>query len=218
MNAGMPEQDQVARMTPGVPDVPGAYNKLPPVLQMSVGREVRKWRRYRDLNGADLSKAAGISFGMLSRIESGTVTPSLATLQSLASALGVPISAFFRRSSKALIPQEKFGETEYVNVLTHAAGKRNVIINAYILKLDDGRTTREIFNKGYKSFMFVIRGELSCGYRNEAHDLRAGDSILTDNKEAIFVTGSRASQGLVLCVDVGLEAAGREFHKDAADA
>lgn len=34
---------------------------------------------------------------------------------------------------------------------------------------------------------------------------------MTDNKEAIFVTASEASQGLVLCVDVRLEVADQEL-------
>lgn len=62
------------------------------MLQVAIGRAVRDRRRRYELNGADLAKAAGISLGMLSRIERGTVSPSLATLHALALCLGIPVT------------------------------------------------------------------------------------------------------------------------------
>ena len=66
-------------------------------LEISIGREVRFFRKKMDLTIADLAKLAGLSTGMLSKIENGIASPSLATLQALSSALNIPVTAFFRK-------------------------------------------------------------------------------------------------------------------------
>ncbi|MFM2278049.1 MAG: hypothetical protein RLZZ444_280, partial [Pseudomonadota bacterium] len=66
-------------------------------LEMAIGHEVRTLRKKLGITGADLASATGISLGMLSKIENGNTSPSLTTLQALAQALGVPVTAFFRR-------------------------------------------------------------------------------------------------------------------------
>src|SRR6202789_2891000 len=59
----------------------------------NVGRQLgavaRRVRESQDLTLTDVAVSAGISAGMLSRLETGRVTPSLETLVALAGALGV---------------------------------------------------------------------------------------------------------------------------------
>src|SRR5580693_5290647 len=59
----------------------------------NVGRQLgavaRRVRESQDLTLTDVAVSAGISAGMLSRLETGQVTPSLETLVALAGALGV---------------------------------------------------------------------------------------------------------------------------------
>ncbi|MEQ9489842.1 MAG: XRE family transcriptional regulator [Alphaproteobacteria bacterium] len=64
-------------------------------LGTEVGIEVRRLRRMQDMTVSELAKSAGMSQGMLSRIENGQTMPSLTTLNNLAEALNVPISSFF---------------------------------------------------------------------------------------------------------------------------
>ena len=49
-------------------------------LEESLGAQIRLLRRRADLTGAELATSAGISLGMLSKIENGQISPSLATL------------------------------------------------------------------------------------------------------------------------------------------
>ena len=53
------------------------------LLEEAIGREVRNFREKLGLTIAELAKSSGISAGMLSKIENGTTSPSLSTLQSL---------------------------------------------------------------------------------------------------------------------------------------
>ena len=56
---------------------------LPRALEASIGFEVRRLRKSMDLTVAQLGLMAGISAGMLSKIENGTISPSLSTLSAL---------------------------------------------------------------------------------------------------------------------------------------
>jgi len=65
-------------------------------LESAIGREVRNFRHQLNMTVAQLSQAAGLSAGMLSKIENGQTSPSLATLPELSQALQVPVTSFFR--------------------------------------------------------------------------------------------------------------------------
>ena len=65
-------------------------------LEIAIGKQVRSSRKRLNLTVAALAKQAKLSTGMLSKIENGQTSPSLATLTSLANALQVPVTSFFR--------------------------------------------------------------------------------------------------------------------------
>jgi transcriptional regulator with XRE-family HTH domain len=73
---------------------------LPRSLEAGIGTEVRRLRKSLDITVAELGFAAGISTGMLSKIENGAISPSLATLDALAKALNVPISRLFAETEE----------------------------------------------------------------------------------------------------------------------
>ena len=55
-------------------------------LEARIGAEIRRERKRRDMTVASLADAAGLSQGMLSKIETGQTSASLATLSRLAEA------------------------------------------------------------------------------------------------------------------------------------
>ena len=66
-------------------------------LEDAIGRQVRVYRTQLGMTIANLARQAELSPGMLSKIENGQTSPSLTTLQSLAAALNVPVTALFRQ-------------------------------------------------------------------------------------------------------------------------
>jgi DNA-binding XRE family transcriptional regulator len=66
------------------------------LLEQAIGRAVKDFREKLGLTIAELAKAAEMSAGMLSKIENGATSPSLASLQALGKALQVPVTAFFK--------------------------------------------------------------------------------------------------------------------------
>ena len=66
------------------------------LLEEAIGREVKGFREKLGLTISELANAAAMSAGMLSKIENGATSPSLASLQALGKALQVPVTALFR--------------------------------------------------------------------------------------------------------------------------
>jgi DNA-binding XRE family transcriptional regulator len=103
----MPERPELRRRSPrygkpGSDAGPGSYSPTREQLaaqrlETLIGLEIRSLRKSRDLTVAELGAAAGISTGMLSKVENGAISPSLATLHALAMALSVPITRVFTR-------------------------------------------------------------------------------------------------------------------------
>ena len=85
--AGSKEQDQDQ-------DPHALQGSRDSMLEVAIGREVRAFRNKLGITASDLAKAAGLSLGMLSKIENGVTSASLTTLQRLSKALGVP--GYFR--------------------------------------------------------------------------------------------------------------------------
>src|SRR5262245_45449534 len=64
-------------------------------IAAAIGVQIRQLRKRQDISAAELAHQAGLSAGMLSKIENGTVSASLESLESLARALNVPLTSFF---------------------------------------------------------------------------------------------------------------------------
>lgn len=67
----------------------------------SVGREIRRWRRTRELTLAQIAAGSGLNLGYLSQIENSKAVPSLDALLSIARALDVPAAWLLVDSSPA---------------------------------------------------------------------------------------------------------------------
>ena len=80
----MPEQDPHA--------LQGARDNT---LEAAIGREVHGFRKKLGMTVADLSAAAGISVGMLSKIENGQMSPTYEALKKLAEGLEISVPQLF---------------------------------------------------------------------------------------------------------------------------
>src|SRR5258706_13233540 len=94
----MPPKGAVPEMMPVVAELAtgsGEPRVGERTLERAVGTQIRELRGRFHLSVTDLASAVSISSGMLSKIENGQISPSLATLQALAMALNVPITTLF---------------------------------------------------------------------------------------------------------------------------
>jgi len=65
----------------------------------TIGREVRRWRRTRDLTLGQVGERSGLNVGYLSQIENEKAVPSLEALVAIAGALDVPAAWLLLDSS-----------------------------------------------------------------------------------------------------------------------
>ncbi|MDX1402472.1 MAG: helix-turn-helix transcriptional regulator, partial [Kiloniellales bacterium] len=66
-------------------------------LEAAIGNQARRFRHELNMTVNEVAKLAGLSAGMLSKIENGMTSPSLATLKALSKALNVPVTSLFRQ-------------------------------------------------------------------------------------------------------------------------
>jgi transcriptional regulator with XRE-family HTH domain len=65
-------------------------------MARSIGRTLRDLRKQRSLSLNDLARSSGVSTSMLSQMENGRSTPSVAVLWKIAKALDVPVNRFLQ--------------------------------------------------------------------------------------------------------------------------
>src|SRR5512147_939160 len=69
------------------------------VPEVNVGRRLRELRNERGLSIRALAEHSGLNVNTFSLIENGKTSPSVSTLQQIAAALEVPITAFFENNT-----------------------------------------------------------------------------------------------------------------------
>ncbi|WP_349364106.1 MAG: XRE family transcriptional regulator [Roseitalea porphyridii] len=177
-----------ARLTQD-PHKTGAPSTQP--LEVAIGRAVRKFRTQQKLTVAELSRLTGLSIGMLSKIESGSTSPSLTTLQSLSNALRVPLTAFFRgfeeKREFAHTPAGSAVEVERPatraghqykllgHITSHASG---VIVEPYLITLTDQSDTFPSFQHDGIELLYMIEGELDYRHDKQSVRMKPGDTLL----------------------------------------
>ena len=162
-------------------------------LELAIGREVRLRRKGLGITIPELSEASGLSTGMISKIETGSTSPSLTTLEILSIALGVPITAFFARyeQTKAAvhvkagkgIDAERRGTRagHQYKLLGHiGANTSGVIVEPYLITLTNEADTFPAFQHPGLEFLYMLEGEVEYAHDNQTYTLEPGDSLHFD--------------------------------------
>ncbi|MGX9356185.1 helix-turn-helix domain-containing protein [Roseobacteraceae bacterium S113] len=163
------------------------------VLEVAIGREVRAFRKAQGTTVAELSETTGLSIGMLSKIENGNTSPSLQTLQTLANALSVPITSFFRQyEERREAVHTKSGEGvktkregtragHQYNLLGHIGSNASgVIVEPYLIELTTESDTFETFQHGGIETIYMLEGEVDYRHGNDVFTLKPGDTLFFD--------------------------------------
>jgi DNA-binding XRE family transcriptional regulator len=184
------DRDEYSERPQGVSNAPPAAPRL---LERSLGKQVRQLRRDRELSIADLAQAAGISTGMMSKIETGQISPSLATLQSISTALSVSLSSLFAsfedRQDCSYVPSgqgvtiERRGSKvgHVYQLLGHVMGGGDIAIEPYLITLTRTSTPFTGFQHAGVEFLYMLDGEVSYRHGGALYHLKAGDSLLFDS-------------------------------------
>ena len=163
------------------------------VLEIAIGREVRAHRRQQNITVAELSATTGISIGMLSKIENGNTSPSLTTLQALAHAFSVPLTAFFKgfeeqrgavhtKAGEGVeLDREGTRANHQYNLLGHiGANTSGVIVEPYLITLSDKADVFPTFQHGGIETIYMLEGEVDYRHGDDVYPLKPGDTLFFD--------------------------------------
>jgi transcriptional regulator with XRE-family HTH domain len=158
-------------------------------LESYLGNTVRDLRIQHGLTIAAVAERAGISRGMLSKIENAQTATSLDTLEQIANALGVTLSRLFRNYN---IPAEgaqlvksgqgmevvrrgtKSGHTYHL--LAYDQGP-NKTFEPFLITLEDPGEEFTAFEHSGTEFIHMLEGTLEYRVGNETYRLEPGDSL-----------------------------------------
>ncbi len=162
-------------------------------LSAAIGRELRAFRHQQGMTVAELARSSGLSIGMLSKIENGQTSPSLATLERLSRALSIPITAFFRGYEQHRnVVHVKAGDHVEVErrgtraghqyrLLGHlGANASGVIMEPYLITLTRESDTFPTFQHDGIELIYMIEGEVKYRHGSRLFHLEPGDSLLFD--------------------------------------
>ena len=141
---------------------------------------------------SDLATAAGLSIGMLSKIENGGISASLSSLQSLSEALQVPLSSLFASFEErqdcsyvaagtgVTIDRRGTKNGHIYQLLGHVL-RGDIVVEPYLITLREDAVPHTAFRHDGLEFIYVLEGELDYRHGSESYRLRSGDALLFDS-------------------------------------
>lgn len=158
-------------------------------LHRHLGGTMRRLRLQHGLTIAEVSLRAGISRGMLSKIENGLASTSLETLENLANALGVTLAHLFRdynapRGGAQLVKKDqgmqvvrrgtRNGHTYHL--LAYDQGPQKTF-EPFLITLEEPEEHFHNFEHPGTEFIYMLEGLLQYRVGDELFDLQPGDSL-----------------------------------------
>ncbi len=152
---------------------------------VDVGQRLRILRDERGISMRALARRSGLSANALSMIERGLTSPSVSTLNKLATALEVPITAFFRQEPvKEPMVFRKASERSRVpflrGVMEGLGGEAFVgRVEAFLLTLESGGSSgpHGMIHTGHE-LVFCLRGTLEYQVNDQRFNMEPGDSLI----------------------------------------
>jgi transcriptional regulator with XRE-family HTH domain len=154
-----------------------------------VGASARRLRLAQGLTLAELAQNAGISAGMLSRLETGDVSPSLETLAALAKALGITLTALFRDDSASGSDAQLVKKGDGLEVVRRGTKRGHTyhllasdrgpkrVFEPFLVTLTSKSEVFPEFDHPGTEFIHVLEGSLRYRHGTETFLLRPGDSL-----------------------------------------
>ena len=161
-------------------------------LEKAIGRQVRRYRKQLGLTITDLGVRTDLSAGMLSKIENGNTSPSLATLRALSTALNVPVTALFRefeeqrdatfvKAGQGLAIDRRGTRAGHQYRLLGHSVHSDVSVEPYLITLASEAEVFPIFQHAGVEFIYILQGSMVYRHLNATYTLTPGDSLFFDS-------------------------------------
>jgi len=163
-------------------------SKETPGEGVNVGQALRSLRAKRNLSIRALAEKSGLAVNTLSLIENSKTSPSVATLQQLAIALEVPITAFFEnggpknRVAYIKASQRVGAKFAHGGLDDLGAGLTDRTIAPFVVTMNPnaGSGAQPIVHTGHE-FVFCLEGRIVYTIEDQTYLLEPGDSLLFES-------------------------------------
>jgi transcriptional regulator with XRE-family HTH domain len=192
-----------------------------PDLAETLGRRLSALRAEQGLSLRALAGLCRLSVTTIHQIETGRTSPTIATLQLLAGALGIPLTAFFAQESElapvALVRARQRSQVPVPGGALErlATGLPGQSLWGLVLSLEPGKDTgaRPIVHAG-QELVLCLKGTCVYSVDGGEHRLSVGDSLVFDanRPHRSHNPGARTAQVLVVLHAVGPEQATVRSH------
>jgi transcriptional regulator with XRE-family HTH domain len=160
-------------------------------LEASIGFEVRRLRKSMELTVSQLGLMAGISAGMLSKIENGSISPSLSTLNALARALNVSMSSLLAESEErrdcsfvkagqgVRIERRGTKAGHLYDLLGHSLAG-SIAVEPFLITLKRDAQPYTNFRHAGVEFIYMLSGKVRYRHAEGTYVLKPGDALFFD--------------------------------------
>jgi transcriptional regulator with XRE-family HTH domain len=149
-----------------------------------VARNVRRFRHERGYSLSELARRAGLAKQTLSSLEGGLANPTVLTLTTIATALGIPVAhllteygspVLIRRAADATWSEGPDGTVrELDEIYGFGFVRTSLIRHARTVK---GRLEHQAHRPGTLHHAYVMQGKISIGPAGEEVDVGRGDFV-----------------------------------------
>ena len=154
-------------------------------LSVNISERLRALREERDLSIRALGRLSGLSANALSVIERGLSSPSVSTLYKIATALEIPVTAFFEvtppKQDVVMIKSSERNRIPLYRGLWEGLGGEHYegLVEPFMITLEAGSSSgRFPMAHSRNEFVFCLRGELVYEVGDQTYSLQAGVSLL----------------------------------------
>ncbi len=158
-------------------------------LEESLGNRLRELRRQQGLSLRALAEKSGLSANTLSLIENGKTSPSVATLQQIAIALSIPITAFFEskvnRDPVIHTKHDQRNSSPFLHGRLEELGTGigNEGLQPFVVSFDARSDSgpQPLTHEG-SEFIYCLSGRVIYNVIGEEYTLEPGDSLIFSSK------------------------------------
>ncbi|EKM5717245.1 XRE family transcriptional regulator [Enterobacter cloacae] len=147
-------------------------------LSLNIGNKIRRLRQSRGISLNELSKLSGVSKGALSKLESGSSSPRVDTLDAIATSLRLPVGDLLSGSSRIYPCFEKYRPVsgEYSQMMKFRIGPGNTS-EIWFLQMEPQVTIHSPgHSDGTHEHILVHSGTLLLRFsKHEVITLQSGD-------------------------------------------
>jgi XRE family transcriptional regulator, regulator of sulfur utilization len=184
---------------------------VPRLKQQAVGDLVRRLREQRGLSLRALAAATDFSASFLSQLENGQVSPSIGSMERIATTLGVTLGDFFsslgsseggvviRAANRVLLESQWSSAT--LEALSPMTTSR--LIEPFLITIEPGgRTGKHPSGQARGEFAFVVEGDVELALGPETYRLGEGDAATVLRGELRRWTNTGQGRARILVISI----------------